>query len=565
MTPNSPFAKLISFLFFCLLIAPAYAQFAFNIGGTGTEEGRSIARDGNNDIYVTGMFSATTDFDPSSGTTNLVSAGNTDIYVAKYSSAGAYQWAFKIGGSNLDGGYGIAVDGSSNVYVTGTFRGNNVDFDPGSGTANLSATGNQDIFVAKYNSSGVYQWAIKIGSSNADYGYAIAADASGNAYVTGYYQGTADFDPGSGTASLTNAGAQDGFIAKYNSSGAYQWAIKIAGSGIDYGYGISLDGSGNVHVIGAFDGTVNFNPSGTANLTSAGMRDIFVGKYTSAGSYVWAIHVGGTDNDYGYGITTDGSSNVFITGYIAMTADMDPSGGTANLASGGGADIFFAKYNSSGAYQFAFKVGSVGNDIANAIALDGAGNILVAGYFQGVVDFDPSSGTANLTNIGADDAFIAKYSPAGAYICAFRIGTNSYDTGNGIVADAANNILVIGSFSGLADFDPGASTLNLTASGVDAFIAKYGSACTMISSINEIDPDIRMTIYPNPSQGIFELESEVRIFGLEIVNVLGERIYLSYLDSYRTSIDLRKQPEGTYFLNVSTDEGVARRKIILSK
>lgn len=558
--------KNIFFAAFSLLALHGNAQFAFGVGGSGAEEGRAIARDGNNDIYVTGLFANTADFDPGSGTANLTSAGNSDIYVAKYSSTGTYQWAFKIGGSNMDGGYGITTDASNNVYVTGTFRGSNVDFDPGSGSATLSATGNQDVFVAKYSSAGAYQWAIKIGSSSADYGYAIATDASG-VYVTGYFQGTADFDPGSGTANQTSGGGQDAFVAKYSSTGTYQWAFQIGDTGIDIGYGISLDGSGNVHVTGAFNGTVDFNPSGTANLTStsAGFRDIFVGKYSSAGAYIWAFNVGSTDNDYAYALDVDGSGNVFIAGYIAQTADMDPSGATANLVSGGGADIVVAKYNSSGAYQFAFKVGSVGNDMGWGIALDGVGNILVTGYFQGGVDFDPGAGTATLAGSAGDDAFVAKYSASGAYVCALMIGASNFDAGLGIAADAANNMLVTGYFSGTTDFDPSAGTLNLTSNGgsMDFFVAKYGNPCSMISSVNEINPVVNMALYPNPSSGIFSciVNSTENIDGsILVMDFTGKTVFENKLSLHtgenQLSMNVSFLRKGVYFLIFKTNVGL---------
>lgn len=561
---SSSLPRLVFFCFSFISLTSLHAQFAVNLGGTGIDEGRAIDRDGANNIYITGAFSGTADFDPGSGTANLTSAGNTDIFVAKYNANGAYQWAIKIGGSNVDGGYGISVDGSGNVYVTGTFRGSNVDFDPGSGTANLSAVGNQDVFIAKYSSSGAYQWAIKIGSSNADYGYAIDVDATGDAYVTGYYQGTADFDPGSGTSNISNSGQQDGFVAKYSSAGAYQWAFRIAGSGIDYGYGIRVEGSA-VHVVGVYDGTVDFDPSGaTANQTSAGMRDIFVAKYTLAGAYTWAISLGGTDNDYGYGITTDASGNVYVAGYIALTADMDPSGATANLISAGGADIFCAKYSSSGAYQMSFRVGSTGSDMAYGIALDGSGNILVTGVFQGNVDFDPGSGTATLIGSGpSEDAYIAKYSGAGAYLCALKLGGGSYDYGYGIVADGSGGLLTTGYFNGTVDFDPGSGTINLTSGSTDVFLAKYGTACTMISSVYEINPSIRIDIFPNPSPGPFQIECEERITLLKAVNLVGDAVYTKTMNGDAAVIDLSGQPEGIYFLECFTEKGVATRRLMI--
>ena len=188
--------KLLLLLALLLAFSATQAQdlnWAFDIGSeTGTsddDQGYAIARDAAGNIYVTGKFVKTADFNPDGGTTNnLTSNGGGDIFVAKYNSSGDYQWAFNIGGTGYDYGYGIAVDASSNVYVTGYFEGSNVDFDPSGTTNDLSSSGLRDIFVAKYNSSGDYQWAFNIGGTGYDIGNGIVVDASSNVYVTGLFQ-----------------------------------------------------------------------------------------------------------------------------------------------------------------------------------------------------------------------------------------------------------------------------------------------------------------------------------------------------------------------------------------
>ena len=173
----------------------------------------------------------------------------------------------------------------------------------------------------------------------------IKIDASGNRYVTGFFAGIADFDPSASVANLTNAGGNDIFIAKYNSSGDYLWAKGIGGTGSDQGISLTLDGS-NVLVTGFFNGTADFDPSAsTANLVSAGGNDIFIAKYNSSGDYVWAKGIGGTTNDLGNSLILDGSGNVFVTGYFNWTADFDPSASTYNLTSmSGGQYGFIASY-----------------------------------------------------------------------------------------------------------------------------------------------------------------------------------------------------------------------------
>ena len=327
------------------------------------------------------------------------------------------QFTYRVGGSFEDVGHSIAVDGSGNVYVTGNFQ-SIVDFDPGTDTTNLASVSLNDVFFAKYNSSGALVWAKSVGGINDDVGYSIAVDDSGNVYVTGYFEDTVDFDPGADTTNLTSTGFDDVFFAKYNSSGALAWVKNVGGSNTsDVGYSIAVDGSGNVYVTGLFQGTVDFDPgAGTTNLTSAGDGDVFFAKYNSSGALVWAKNVGGSNNDVGYSIAVDGSSNVYVTGYFQGTADFDPNAGTTNLTSAGSADVFFAKYNSSGALVWAKNVGGTNYDVGYSIAVNGSGNVYLTGNFEGTADFDPDAGTTNLTSAGYDDLFFAKYDENGSLI-----------------------------------------------------------------------------------------------------------------------------------------------------
>lgn len=456
---------------------PAYT-WANSIGNTGADVGQSIAIDGSGNVYITGSFTGIADFDPGAGTANLTSTGATDIFVAKYTSAGAYLWAFNIGSATGSGvGNAITLDGSSNVYVTGFFMGT-ADFNPSGATNNLTSGGSVDIFVAKYTSGGAYLWAFKVGEAGADGGEGISLDGSGNVYVTGYFQGTTDFDPGGGVVNLISTGSTDIFVAKYTSAGAYQWAFKIGGAVGDFGYGIDVDGSGNCYVTGFFNGpNTDFNPgAGTAFLSTGGPGDddVFVAKYNSSGVYQWAFNIGtGTSSaSIGYGIAVDGSGNCYITGVVGgPNVDFDPGGGVAILQAGG----FVAKYNSSGIYQWAFNTGG-----GYSIKVDGSGNNYITGRFQGTVDFDPSASTANLTSsLFNTDIFIAKYTSSGTYLCAGKMGGTGNETGYGITVDGSGNTFVTGSFaSAPADFDPGAGTANLTtAGGNDIFFAKY-SQCS---------------------------------------------------------------------------------------
>ncbi len=400
-----------------LLLLFAYGQaraqdyaWAKRMGGTGGDVARSVVVDASGNVYTTGAFNGTVDFDPGAGTANLTSAGVDDVFVSKLDASGNYLWAKRMGGTGSDVARSVVVDASGNVYTTGAFNGT-VDFDPGAGTANLTSAGGEDIFVSKLNASGNHLWAKRMGGTTGEAGYGIAVDASGNVYTTGYFLGTADFDPGAGTANLTSAGVDDVFVSKLDASGNYLWAKGMGGTSIDIGYGIAVDASGNVYTTGSFNGTVDFDPgAGTANLTSAGGDDVFVSKLNASGNYLWAKRMGGTSIDIGYGIAVDASGNVYTTGSFIGTVDFDPGAGTANLTSAGGEDIFVSKLDASGNHLWAKRMGGTSVDIGYGIAVDAAGNVYTTGYFFFTVDFDPGASTANLISAGIGDIFVSKLS-----------------------------------------------------------------------------------------------------------------------------------------------------------
>ncbi|WYL99987.1 MAG: DUF4347 domain-containing protein [Gloeotrichia echinulata CP02] len=483
---------------------------AKNLGGSSSDQGYGIAVDSGGNVYTTGYFVETADFDPGAGTANLTSAGSQDIFISKLNSDGSFAWAKKLGGSSLDQGQGIAVDSGGNVYTTGYFFGT-ADFDPGAGTANLTSAGINDIFISKLNSDGTFAWAKKFGGSSNDIGYGIALDSGGNVYTTGYFYGTVDFDPGAGTANLTSAGNNDIFISKLNSDGTFAWAKNLGGSSDDIGNSIAVDSGGNVYTTGYFFGTADFDPgAGTANLTSAGSQDIFISKLNSDGTFAWAKNLGGSSTDIGNSIAVDSGGNVYTTGIFQGTADFDPGADTANLTSAGSYDIFISKLNSDGSFAWAKNLGGSSTDIGNSIAVDSGGNVYTTGFFSWIVDFDPGAGTANLTSAGSQDIFISKLNSDGTFAWAKNLGGSSFEQGNSIVVDSGGNVYTTGFFYGTADFDPGAGTANLTSAGSDdIFISKLSptnssptnltlsattvnenvAANTVIGSFTTTDPD----------------------------------------------------------------------------
>ena len=388
---------------------------ARSIGGSNEDVGARIAVDNDGSVYITGWYqSAGVDFDPGPGSAMLSTAGLTDIYFAKYDKDGNYLWAYSIGSPDFEGGHDITLDPNGHLYITGYFGGTNVDFDPGPGTAFLSSQGGSgDIFIAKYNYDGTYVWAIQCGGPEYEVGNGIAVDLAGNVSITGGFRGSVDFDPGSGTATLSSAGGYDIFFAKYDSSGNYLWAHDAGSTGDDIGADIVTDGMGNSIVCSRFHGAdVDFDPgAGTSFLTSNGGFDIAIAKYDSGGNYLMAMQTGGQQDDYGVKILADDDGNIYHTGSFRGTnVDFDPGPGTANLSSAGSDDIYFAGYDPDGNYLWAQRIGGLYSDFGNSIALYGTATVCITGGFKGSdIDFDPGPGTAFLNSAGGSDIYIAQY------------------------------------------------------------------------------------------------------------------------------------------------------------
>ena len=291
-------------------------------GPGGAVVGQGIAVDGVGNCYLTGFFGpqifSTAIVSVTFGNVTLTTrGGGLDIFVAKYDAAGNFVWVRQGGGSNYDEGAGIAVDGSGNVYVTGSFGGANGDTAIFEGTT-LTTAGTYDWFVAKYDTSGNLAWAKPGGRQFGDRGFGIAVDAGGNSFVTGYVDG--DGNP---------ANNGELFVAKYDPAGNQVWLKQYGGSSFDEGTAIALDSAGNLYITGDVNrgavspGSFNF---GGINLSIAGNADIVIAKLDSSGNVVWAKSAGGsgagsqpgyrTPDDFGRAIALDGNRNVYVLASI---------------------------------------------------------------------------------------------------------------------------------------------------------------------------------------------------------------------------------------------------------
>lgn len=248
------------------------------MGGVSDDQSNGIAVDNLGNVYTTGWFKTTTNFDPGATNTSVTTQGNSDIFVVKRNSSGDLIWVRTFGDFTSDEGHGLTIDDQQNIYVTGSFFGT-IDFDPGGGTNNLTSNGGLDAFILKLDSSGNHVWARQVSGSSHDFAYDVDVDSNENAYVTGIFTNTSEFNIGGDSVSLVSAGGTDVFVLQINPTGQLEWAQGLGGSGADVGRGIVVVDTDKVYTTGYFNNTADFDPGDSLfELTSSGDTDAFVSK-----------------------------------------------------------------------------------------------------------------------------------------------------------------------------------------------------------------------------------------------------------------------------------------------
>ncbi len=461
--------------------------------------GQAVAVDRFGNSYITGQFRNAATFGPGQPNQTILTAtgAQQEIFIAKYDLNGFLQWAKKI--TTVQGeGNGIGVDLLGNIYVTGYFNSSGT-FAPGEANeTTLTATGGLDIFLAKYDNNGNFIWAKKAGSGFYDQAEALAVDSSGNSYVTGRFGDVARFGAGEANQTdLTAPGlAEDIFIAKYDTTGLLQWAKRAGGTGTDQGLGIALDGAGNSYVTGVFSGNAmapaTFGP-GEANETmlitpAGGATDLFVAKYNANGLLQWVKRAGEAEADSGVAIAVDQTGNSYATGSFrgsVIFGQGDPNQTTLN--SDLGSDIFIAKYNTTGALQWAKRAGWDANEIGQGIAVDAFGSVYLTAYGGGAL-FGPGEPNETFVGfLGSDDIFVAKLNPDGSLAWAKSAGGVGADRGLGIALDGMGGVLVTGQISNTATFGSGEPNQTmLTSAGLaDIFVAKFAAGPIAVDCLSQ--------------------------------------------------------------------------------
>ena len=309
-----------------------------------------------------------------------------------------------------------------------------------------------------------FNWSVQAGSSLQDAGTAIAVDAEGFCYVTGYFQGTVTFQT---TTLKSMGGSRDIFVAKYTRNGVLVWVRHAFGPLDEEGDGIAVDNAGNVYVTGTFEGTVNF---GGSSVMSSGSSDMFVVKYNSQGVPGMLLKVGGPGQDGGNAVAVQPATGDFcVTGSFVHTAIVSFTGNSFPIMSAGSADIFVVCYDWLGVLNWAQTGGGANPDVGTSISMDSQRNTYVTGHLRSAFTW----GTTPLKP-SADDAFVVKYSPVGVLLWVRTMRGPGFGAGLGISVDAAGGPYVVGTYTDSILFSNSAMSLSSgTGNGEEIFVARY--------------------------------------------------------------------------------------------
>jgi len=460
------------------------------LGGSSSDYGYGIAADAAGNVLVTGhTFSG----EWVSGGWDTSLGGGRDAFVVKVSPSGEHLWSSYLGGNGDDYGYGIAADAGRNALVGGCTHSSGWV----SGGWDTSYAGHSDAFVVKLSASGGHIWSSYLGGSSPESGYGIAADAAGNALVTGRTSSSGWVSGGWDTS--YGGGSYDAFVVKLSASGDHLWSSYLGGADAAHGHGIAADAAGNVLATGwtQSPGWV----SGGWDTSLGGSRDAFLVKLSPIGEHLWSTYLGGSDREVGYAIAIDAGANALVTGRTSSSGWV--AGGWDTSYGGSDYDAFVVKLTPSGGHLWSTYLGGSSDDWGYGIAADAAGNPLVTG---GTDSPGWVSGGWD-TSLGGDrDAFVVKLSPSGAHLWSSYLGGSSWDYGRGIATDPAGNALVTGQTDSSAWVSGGWDTTYAGAG--DGFVAKISGAGTPGGTVSISKPGVGVSEWESSDAACEALDSQ---------------------------------------------------------
>ncbi len=543
-------------------------DWAVAYGCPGGEYCYDLASDHAGNIFTTGYFHGSVDFDPGPGEDVQNSQGGLGIYLLKLDGQGQHVWARSIGGPGYKFGNDMALDFLGNIYLIGQFGGT-IDFDPGPDTVELTSNGELDVFIAKFNGSGQLLWAKGFGGEMNDFARAIVLDEVHHAlFLAGSMRGTVDFNLGTAVNELTSDSTTDVFMVKYDTSGTFNWARSISGTGdvICGGAALNPSGNGGLIVAGRFEGTIDLDPDTSAELhqPSNGATDIFISAVDMEGHLSWAWGIGGTQFEQVRDVASAHSDLIAITGSFQGTVDFDAGADSAMLTSAGANEMFVLTVNGSGAMQWARCTAGVSDATGMTVLTDAmaSGNVCATGYFGNTVDLNPAPGSGLFkTSAGNDDALLVCWDSTGHFLGGDALGGFAPDYLLAATALPGGSLALGGSF-----FSPEmavgqtllVNSIDFAATG-DAFIAR---ATMPVTGISDYTTNDKIVLWPNPAHHALSIRSSTNMHGAMIIiyDLCGIEVLKS---DFQPTMDISSLVPGAYVLKLIPNRGEQFRSSII--
>ena len=516
-------------------------------GPVGQSAVAAVCADVNSNVYVTGHFWGSLLFN--ADTLHDNTGAIQDVFIAAYNSMGQPLWAKSaIGYADANG---ISADGNGNVYLVGTFYNDSITFGNQVLVNTNAGVQNSNIFLVKYDTPGNLVWAKNLGGINNDIATSLSTDNAGNVYVTGSFIGDSlSF----GNVTVQHLGANDGFVAKFNSLGDAIWLRDIGSAFLDGATGVGTDAAGDVFITGYFLNNAIYTGNVDSTLNSPYSSNVFTIKYDSSGNKRWAKYAGGNNGNGPGGIAADAEGNVYITGYFSDTIALDND----TLVGNGLQNIFTAKYNTAGVLLWAQSTGGDNIDQPNGIACDALGKAYITGYFQSdTISF----GNNYLVNPnGSQVTFLAQYDTLGYATFALAPGGTSDNTGAALCY-SSGSVYLTGTFQS-SDIIFGNDTLLQPQQNI--FIAKTDTIAisTGFIPVNTVAKNI--TVFPNPSGGTFYVSGVTTGDRIEIFNLPGQSVLSATVTGSICSFSLGDKARGVYLYRVINNSGAIQQgKIVV--
>lgn len=494
-----------------------------SIGGSSYDDVVAIDLDNESNVYITGRFYGTVDFDPSPiSSFNLTQNGGlyADVYIAKYNQNGDFVWAKRLDGSNSLESTDITVDGRNDVHVTGSFRGQ-VDVNPSPSIFAIhlltsAGSSDEDGFSVTLDQNGLYTKSYHLKGSSSDVSInSVAVDAVYNQFFTGEFTGTCDFDRSGAVYNQTSTGSgADAFIMRVDPFNSLQWAKQLETSSTSNAISIKLDANNNVYTMGTFRGSIDLNPNSSVNMhiKSSLRTHVYVSKLAVNGVFL-------------YGKTISGTGSLL----------------------------------------------TMGNVYGKNLHVTPNGKAYFAGFFTKRVDFNPGTGINNITAAGMNDAFICGLTATGNFWMTQTIEPHysyGYAKNNAIALNNDEDIFTTGNFTHMTNFNPSGSPFyGISLGGVDMFTHKLKKIQPVFSpffkSTETISETFEVDVFPNPTARLLNInisgEENARVF---MYSMDGQLVYSGEHTVGRSRISMENLSEGAYILQIKQGEYSERIKVI---